>query len=113
MKILITLLIITGLAVLCLQANGRRLFQDEPEKGGAYNQLLHDTQMRLDGVKKGATKIGSVPKVDEKETSNDAYQENSSSDDQEGNSYGRFGDPDASSTDTHHVFTDENRPNPH
>ncbi|XP_058189972.1 uncharacterized protein LOC131307475 [Rhododendron vialii] len=109
MKRLIILLIITGLALLCLQANGRRLFSEETEKDGAYNQLLHDTQMRLDGVKKG----GSVPKVDEKETSNNAYQENSSSDDQAGNSYGNFGDPAASSTDTHHVFTDENRPNPH
>ncbi|KAI8531702.1 hypothetical protein RHMOL_Rhmol11G0156400 [Rhododendron molle] len=113
MKRLIILLIITGLALLCLQANGRRLFSEETEKDRAYNQLVHDTQMRIDGVKKGATKIGSVRKVDEKETSNDAYQENSSSDDQAGNSYGRFGDPDASSTDTHHVFTDENRPNPH
>ncbi|KAF7126559.1 hypothetical protein RHSIM_Rhsim11G0096000 [Rhododendron simsii] len=112
MKRLIILLIITGLALLCLQANGRRLFSEETEKDGTF-VLLHDTQMRLDGVKKGATKIGSAPKVDEKETSNDAYQENSSTDDQEGNSYGRFGDPDASSTDTHHVFTDENRPNPH
>ncbi|KAH7833694.1 hypothetical protein Vadar_008802 [Vaccinium darrowii] len=149
MKILIILLI-TGSALLCLQANGRSLISEETKKDEANNQLIDDTQMRLDRGKNGATEInpnknnpgklstygknpigGSVPKVDEKETSNNTNEENNSSDNEKNDAYGSYDNPAGSSTDhahhfygsydnpagpstkTHHVFTDDHRPDPH
>ncbi|KAH7832932.1 hypothetical protein Vadar_001425 [Vaccinium darrowii] len=120
MKTLIILLITTGSALLCLQADGRRfMISEETNKDEANNQLIHDTQMKLDEVKNGATEInrgksstfgknrisGSVPKVDEKGTINDANKEKNSSDDEKNDSYGSHGNPARKSTDSSLIST--------
>ncbi|KAH7835455.1 hypothetical protein Vadar_026255 [Vaccinium darrowii] len=126
------ILLITGSALLCLQANGRRfMISEETKKDEANNQLIHDTQMRLDGGKNGATEInpnknnpgklstygknpigGSVPKVDEKETSGDTNEENNSSDNGKNDAYGSYDNPDGSSADSHHSFHDDTTASP-
>lgn len=47
-----------------------------------------------------------MPKVDEKETSNDTNEENNSSDNEKNDAYGSYDNPDGSSTDSHHFFDD-------
>lgn len=108
MKTLIILLITTGSALLCLQADRRRfMILEETNKDEANNQLIHDTQMKLDEVKDAVTEInrgksstygknqisGSMPKVDEKGTIKDANKEKNSSDDEKNDSYGIHGNP--------------------
>ncbi|XP_057493871.1 uncharacterized protein LOC130779289 [Actinidia eriantha] len=118
MKTLIILVLI-GSAMLCLQVSGRRLILEEIKKEKANNPNNINGVTEIGPKNKpeksstyGSPKGGSVPAVEagkENEVTNDP---NSSRDDERNDSYGSYGNPAGSSTDTHHGYPDDRRPPP-
>ncbi|CAK9166728.1 unnamed protein product, partial [Ilex paraguariensis] len=125
MKSLIIALFLVGSVLSCFQADGKRFILEEVKKERANNQLIPDAQPGEKSVNNGATDSkpidkpgksgteanpvkGSVPAVDKNAAGNNNNKESDNND-----NYGSYGNPSGSSTETHHVFTDDNRPGPH
>jgi hypothetical protein len=133
MKTTVAVVFVLGLAFLDLQVDAKRLLLKEIKAEKTDDKPLSNVQQdgKLDAVNNAGTDVkpnnqpgnvgtygnpvtGSVPAVDTKNdnaTSSPSTSDNKGSTDDEANSsYGNYGNPSGSSTDTHHSFTNDCQP---
>lgn len=134
MKTVLVFLLVLELALLHLQVDARRLVLVEVKTKRNENQFVSNARpnRKLDAVNTAGNDInannqpgkastyanpltGSVPAVDanndnNKPTSTSTNNKGTSSDDETNNSYGTYGNPSGSTTDTHHVYTNACQP---
>ena len=107
MKAVLLVLFFLGLVLLHCQVDARRfLLEDKTEKTG-NNQVASDAKPDDEPSKSGTDEkpvTASGPTVDAKSDSK------TSSNEEKNNSYGTYGNPSGSSTETHHYYISDRPP---
>ncbi|KAI5587107.1 hypothetical protein BDE02_05G009600 [Populus trichocarpa] len=106
---------VPGLTFLHLQVDAKRLVLKETNAEKTDNQHLSNPNNQQGKASTyGYPVTGSVPAVETKNdnatSSPSTSNNNGSPDDETNSSYGNYGDPSGSSTETHHAFTNDCQP---
>lgn len=103
MKKVLAVLFVLGLASLHLQADARRFILEVKTEKNEYQSVESDAKPK---PITGSFPTAAVPANNDNKTSNTA-ESNTNSTGEANSSYGNYGNPSGSSTETHHVYTND------